>query len=124
VAHQAGEVVRQHLPQPGHQLALGRPAELGERRVGVEEGFLNEVRRIDLALQPPPDLEPGQQFQVVAIPLQQLTQGVGVPAAGQRQQALNGLAGPAHDNSSAMLAAKERGIGPAPTDFFYGNLPP
>jgi hypothetical protein len=42
--------------------------------VRLQEGFLNEVGGIGLALQPPADLHAGQQFQVAAVALQELPQ--------------------------------------------------
>ena len=43
--------------------------------MGLQERLLDQVGGVDLALQPPADLQPGQQRQVVAVQLQQLPQG-------------------------------------------------
>ena len=51
------------------------PPELRKITLGFQEGLLDQVRGIDLALQPAADLQPGQQRQIPAIALQQLAQG-------------------------------------------------
>jgi hypothetical protein len=64
----------QDLPEPVHQLRLARAAELGEGALGGQERFLDQVRGIGLAAQPPADLHPGQEPQVVPIQLEELSQ--------------------------------------------------
>jgi hypothetical protein len=44
------------LPEPAHQLGLHRPTEFGKVAVGFQKRVLDQVRGIDLALQPSPDL--------------------------------------------------------------------
>jgi hypothetical protein len=50
--------------------------------VGFQERLLDQVRGIDLALEPTANLQPGQQGQIAAVPLQQLAQGTRVARSG------------------------------------------
>ena len=54
--------------------------------MGLQEGLLDEVGGVDLALEPDADLEPGQQAEVIAIDLQQLAEGRAVAGPGPPEQ--------------------------------------
>src|SRR6516225_7904113 len=46
-----------------------------------EKSFLNQVERVDLALQPATDPQPGQQIQIISVQLQELAQRRPAPGA-------------------------------------------
>src|SRR5262249_44639803 len=69
-------------------LGFGRAPELREITVSLKKRLLNQVRGIDLALKPAADLIPGQQAEVIAIPLQQASQRQVVAGSGQAQEPL------------------------------------
>jgi hypothetical protein len=53
------------------------PAKLVVRLMRLQQRLLNNVRRVELALQARVELQPGQQPQVVPMVLQPLSAGVG-----------------------------------------------
>src|SRR5262249_46791360 len=72
--------------QPAEQLRLVRSLELREVTVSLQEGFLHEVRGIDLALQALADLDAREQGQGAPVQLQELPQRPGIARAGLRPQ--------------------------------------
>ena len=58
-------------------VSLRRAAELSPVPVRFQERVLNQVGGIRLSLQPASDLEPGQQREIAAIPLQEIAHGEG-----------------------------------------------
>jgi hypothetical protein len=65
-----GQVAGEDLPQPGGQLRLAAPLELGQRLVRLQQRLLYHVRRIEFRPQARVEVEPGQQAQVVPEALQ------------------------------------------------------
>jgi hypothetical protein len=65
-----GQPMQEDSPEPGEQLGLAWSRGLGEVAVGLEEGFLHQVGRIQPRLQRPSDDGTGHQPQVVAVRLQ------------------------------------------------------
>src|SRR5262249_10249215 len=53
-----------------------------------EERFLHQVGSINLALQSPVDLQPGQQREIAAVKVEQLSQGCAAAGSGTPQQFL------------------------------------
>jgi WD40 repeat protein len=88
VPDQVGHPPGENLPQPAQPLFLGGPLEQSEITGDLEEGFLDEVVGVGLALQAAADLQAGQQGQVVAVQLEQLPQGRAAAGAGQAQELL------------------------------------
>ena len=57
VTHRAEEVACKNLPQPSRQFFLGAPAELLPGHMGLQQGLLHDIGRIELAAQP--SVKPG-----------------------------------------------------------------
>src|SRR5437868_3831664 len=76
----------QDLPQPGDELSLAAAPEIGEMAMRLQEGFLHQVRRIDLSLEPAADLQSCEQGEIAAILFQQWTQGETVSLLGAGQK--------------------------------------
>src|SRR5262249_27572381 len=60
----------QDRPQPGRSLLIGRPAALVPVPMRPQQGLLDQVGGVEQATEPWVELEPGQQAQVAAEPLQ------------------------------------------------------
>src|SRR5262245_23323882 len=90
--------------------------------MSVEEGFLHEVRRVELALELPADLEPREQREVVTIPLQDLTERGQVAGACPSQQLVDFGIHPAYSVSSLYLqgCGMRRNTAVAGEKFFLG----
>jgi hypothetical protein len=54
----------------------------------LQEGLLDQICGIDFALEPPANLHPGQQSQIAAIQLQELSQGGAAPHPSQAEELL------------------------------------
>ena len=59
-AHQVGQLGGEYLTQPADEFTLAGAQEAGEVAVRLQEGLLDQVRRIDLALEALADLHAGQ----------------------------------------------------------------
>ena len=81
-----GQAPHQDPPQPGNQLGLASPCELGELAVGLQERFLNQVRRLELDPQSAADQRAGHQPQVVAVKLKKFSPCRRAALAGLIQQ--------------------------------------
>ena len=69
----------QDLPQPGQELLLRLTAKLADPAVDLEKRLLHDVGDVQLALDPPANLDPGQEEQVVPVPLEQLSKRRAIP---------------------------------------------
>src|SRR5205085_2031279 len=83
-----GEDRTKDLPQPAEELALGAAPEPRGAAMHLQRGLLEQVLQVYLPLEPAADLEAHQERQVVAIPLQQLSQGGAAARLDQEQQPL------------------------------------
>ena len=83
-----GEVADEDLPEPGDQLRLGRAGELVELAVGLEEGLLNQVGRVEPGPQGAVDQRAGHKPEVVAVKLQQPAPRRVVAGSGRPQKLL------------------------------------
>src|SRR5438445_9558559 len=83
-----GEIHGQDLPEPGNPFALALPPELGEVPVGFQKRFLHEIGGINLSLQPPANLQAGQQVEIMAIKLQQPSQSTRLSDPSEAQEFL------------------------------------
>ena len=54
--NRVGQVVRQNLPQPAHQFGFRGPTKLRLFLVGVQQGLLNDIGRVQPCLIPPADV--------------------------------------------------------------------
>ena len=85
-AHQVGHEPGQDAPQPGGELGFGRAAKLMNVAMRFEAGFLHQVGRVGLALQPPADLRASQQRQVLTIEPEQGAERLAIAAQSQAEQ--------------------------------------
>ena len=69
-------------------LPLGGAAELLDLAAGLHEGLLDDVGRIDLALELPANLKAGEEGEVAAVRFEQSAEGDGVAAAGFGEEGL------------------------------------
>src|SRR5262249_32974818 len=76
VAYSVGDVASEDLPQPGGKLLLAPPAELVDRLVSLQQGLLDDVRRVHLDPHPWVELGPSQQAQVVTILVERTAVGL------------------------------------------------
>ena len=121
-------IVQPPVVAPETEGGNGFVIDAGHRRVkqaiaaGLEEGILNEVRRIGLGLQSPTNVRASENHQVIAVMLQELVQSVRAAATGHVQQLgrIGGLVrhGFAKSFSNrpaavALGAAQNRKVGPA-----------
>src|SRR5262249_49901275 len=76
---QVAKLARQDLTQPAQPFPFARASKLRELAMGLQEGFLYQVRGIHFTLQAPADLQSRQQREIMAVQLHQLSQGNGIP---------------------------------------------
>ena len=69
VADCTGQLIGQDLPQPGGHFGVGLSAELVDAADRLQQGLLDNVRGVHLGLEPPIELEPGQEMQVGPVSL-------------------------------------------------------
>src|SRR5262245_52427802 len=70
MAIMVGQGVRQDLPGPGGALGFVLSPELSAFLVGLQQGLLNNIRGIQLALEARGELQPGEEPQIVPVFLQ------------------------------------------------------
>ncbi len=81
-----GQGANQDLPQPGNQLRLVTTGKSSELAMCLEEGFLHQVGGVELQAQGVVEHRPRYQPEIVAVKLEELPQGRGIPGAGLGHQ--------------------------------------
>jgi hypothetical protein len=97
------DLPRQNRPQPRGQFPLRGSAELIDLAVCGEECFLNDVRRVELALEASADLHAREKREVLGIRFEQPAQRCFITRAGLDQEELGVKA---HNNSEVLVRCK------------------
>jgi hypothetical protein len=85
-----------------------------------QKGFLDQVGGIHFPLGPPADLESGQERQVAAVTLQELSQGKAIAGAGLPQQVLGvGTVPGAHQHGPLISQSRKEGKWGRPNSDFF-----
>src|SRR5258705_7621997 len=80
---EVGQAAHEDPAEPGHPLELGRPAELAEVLVHLEEGLLDDVRRIGLPAHLAVEARGREEAEVVPVRVEQIAERLLLSLAGE-----------------------------------------